>query len=354
MRSLSLARWGGLAGCVCVAAALSAHVAAMHRAATLSAARQTQDLGVIQALDLYDLGDPAVIKMVATPRQVGSIQVALARDGRAWIRANGKSEESRRRLVATTFALEAVRHAVDNVEGREFDQLLRWATDEWRSEAKPSPQELLWHKAALALMEGVMAFARVSEELNSARQRFPAEPRWALVKAWLAEVGAGTSWVPPLEGVAEIPSSVIRTYEAALPIESVRAEAHVRLAYLLTRKNDTAAAMDHAAQAAQQTTEAEIRSLAHLIRGWALTRTGRSADALAAFHEAHDALPAAQSATLWLSHALFVSGGRHEAEVLVQDTLRTGLGEFDPWRLYPRGDFRLWPRLIVQLREAMR
>ncbi|HEX5070533.1 MAG TPA: hypothetical protein VFV78_09995 [Vicinamibacterales bacterium] len=338
----------------CAAAWLSTHAAARPHHAAQTPADQTRNLSVMQALELYAVGDPEVIRMVATPREVGSIRAALAQDGRAWIRANGKAEESHRRLVATTFALEAVRHAIDTVEDREFDLLLRWAADEWRNEARPSPEELLWHNATLALLQGVGDTTSVTAALNAARNRFPNEPRWALVRGWIAEFASGARPVPPLQHIAEIAPGVIQAYVDASVLPDVSAEAHLHLAYLFTSRNDPAAAVDHATEAARRTTEAEIRSLAHLFRGWALIRAGRSTDAQSAFRDAHNALPASQSAALWLSGALFLSGERQEAARLVDGTMRSGLGELDPWRLYPRGDFRLWPRLIGQLRQALR
>lgn len=351
MPARSFARWIAASLALIVCAGASIAIRAQKRTALV---QQAQDIGVMDALDLYELGDPAVIAMVATPRQVGSIQEALTRDGRAWIRAHGKDEEPRRRLVATTFALEAVRHSIDTYEVWPFLLLLRWAGDEWRSDSKPSPNELLWRKAEIGLIQSVGYFKGVSDELSAARDRFPKEPRWALVKAWLAEFAGRPRPSPPLEHIAEVAPSIIQAYVDASVLPDVSAEAHVHLAYLFTSKNENAAAVDHAEEAVKRSAEPDIQSLAHLIRGWALTRAGRSTDALAAFRDAHNILPASQSAALWFSDALFLSGDRHEATLVVDDTLRAGLGELDPWRLYPRGDFRLWPRLIVQLREAWR
>jgi hypothetical protein len=94
--------------------------------------------------------------------------------------------------------------------------------------------------------------------------------------------------------------------------------------------------------------------LGHLFHGWALERAGRGGDALSALRAAHQTMPAAQSAATWYARALFMTGARAEAEAIIERALATGLGELDPWRVFQRGDFRLWPALIKQLREAIR
>ncbi len=112
--------------------------------------------------------------------------------------------------------------------------------------------------------------------------------------------------------------------------------------------------MSHATQAATLTKEPDIRLLAHLFRGWALTRSGRAAEAIDAYRTASATMPTSQSAAMWLARSLFLDGQRVEAEAVVDTSLRTGQGVSDPWRLYPRGDIRLWPTLVAQLREAIR
>jgi hypothetical protein len=315
-------------------------------------------LSVMDALELYDLGDPEVIKMVATPRAIGSIEEALVKDGSAWIRANGPSETPRRRLVAVTFALEAVRHAMETGEGRAAGSLLQWASAELYREKKPTEGERLWRKSQIAILQGVGALTMVETELNVAKMRFPDEPRWIMTRAWCAELDSTAYPIPyrpaPLDGIVEAPRSVISAYEDALRVPSLRAEAHAHLAYLRLAAGRIDDAIQHAVDAAALTDEPGIRSLAHLIHGWALARAGRDRDALAEFRAAHDSLPNAQSASLWLAHGLFLDGRRADAEALADDALRTGAGEMDPWRLYLRGDFRIWPSLIEQLREAIR
>jgi len=314
----------------------------------------------MDALELYALGDPAVIKMVAEPRAIGSIAAALVKHGAAWIRANGPSETSHRRLVAVTFALEAVRHVFESLEGRPAWEMLRWASGELRQESKPTDAERVWRHGAIAILQGFGASGIdvVESELNVATSRFPAEPRWLLIRAWRAEMDGTfnpkTIRPAPLDGTIEVPPGVIRAYEQAMRAPETRAEAATRLAYLRCASGRVDLAIDLATQGATLTTEPDIRSLAHLIHGWALTRGDRPAEALAEFRAAHESLPASQSAALWLARSLFLNGERAEAEALVDETMRTGLGELDPFRLYPRGDFRLWPMLIAQLRRAIR
>jgi hypothetical protein len=349
-------RWAsGLAVLLCVVADPGAAAFGARPPQSRPAPATPQDLRVMDALELYALGDPAVIRMVAEPRAIGSISAALARDGAAWIRANGPAETSHRRLVAVTFALEAVRHVFENLEGAAAVEMLRWASGELQQESKPTEAERLWRRGAIAILQGAVALQSVDSELNIAKSRFPTEPRWLLIRAWHTELSSRKVLRPsPLDGVIELPVSVIRAYEDALRAPETRAEAATRLAYLRCASGRVDLAIDLATQGATLTTEPDIRSLAHLIHGWALTRGGRPADALVQFRAAHESMPASQSAALWFAQSLFLVGQRTDAESLVDETMRTGLGELDPLRMYPRGDFRLWPALIAELRRAIR
>lgn len=351
-------RYGRAAGCIAMLLMIAADraTAAFFPQTPQSPAMNSQfNLGVFDALELYALGDPEVIKMVAEPRWIDSISAALTKDGGAWIRSNGPSETSHRRLVAVTFALEALRHVNETFEGPAAAALLRWASAELRQESKPTEAERLWRRGALAILQGLGALQYVDAELNVARNRFPTEPRWLLIRAWHTEMTglSRLSFPAPLEGALELPPSVIRAYEDAMRAPETRAEAATRLAYLRCASGRADLAIELAAQAAEFTTEPEMRSLAHLVYGWALTRAGRPAEALGEFRAAHESLPPSQSAALWLARSLFLNGQRSEAELLVDETMRNGLGERDPFRLYRRGDFRLWPVLIAELRRMV-
>jgi hypothetical protein len=338
-----------------VAADRGAAAVAPRPAQSRAAADSPLNLSVMDALELYALGDPVVMKLVAEPRAIGSISTALARDGSAWIRANGTSEAAHRRLVAVTFALEAVRHGMDATNDlRSVGDLIRWASGELRQETAGTSGERLWRHGVLAILQGAVALDWVDRELNVAKSRFPAEPRWLLIRAWHTELtGVRAAFPTPLEGAIQLPPSVIRAYEDAMRAPETRAEAATRLAFLRCASGRADLAIDLATQGATLTTEPDIRSLAHLIHGWALTRLSRPAEALAEFRAAHESLPASQSAALWFARSLFLAGQRAEAESLVDETTRTGLEELDPFKLYPRGDFRLWPALIAELRRAI-
>jgi tetratricopeptide (TPR) repeat protein len=237
---------------------------------------------------------------------------------------------------------------------RSVAELVRWASGELQQESTPTNAELLWRHGVLAILQGAVALDWVDRELNVAKTRFPAEPRWLLIRAWHTELtGVRAPVQAPLEGTIELPPSVIRAYEDAIRAPDTHAEAATRLAYLRCAAGRPDLAIDLATQGATLTTESDIRSLAHLIHGWALTRLSRPAEALAEFRAAHESLPASQSAALWFARSLFLIGQRAEAELLIDETMRTGLGEFDPFKLYSRGDLRLWPALILELRRAI-
>ena len=314
-------------------------------------------LTVREALDSYLRGGVGIISRAASSREFDRISDNFDGDAAAWIREGGPEETVRRRLAAATFALEVGRQVFFANEDPNALSLLVWASAEMRT-GQPSAGERLWRQALIAVLQGSVELRAVDRELNLARARFPDEPRWLILRAWHTEIINRTPPTPfrpaPLEGSAQIQSAVIKAYEDALRVPVLQAEAHTRLAFIRLSQGRTAEAIEHATEGAKLTTEPDIRLLAHLFRGWALTRSGRAAEAIEAYRTACAAMPTSQSAAMWLARSLFLDGQRVEAEAVVDATLRTGQGISDPWRLYPRGDIRLWPALIAQLREAIR
>jgi len=325
-------------------------------------------LSVMDALELYELGDPEVIKLVATPRQIGSIELELIKGAPAWIKANGPREAPRRRLVAATFAIEAARHGLETIDGWRSLTLMEWASTELRVDRTPLPAERFWRIAVVAMLAdwlgqfpvtsitaGETPLTWFEKHLGFSEQRFPKDPRWLMARAFITELRAIQSFLqrPLLEGKVLIPNDVVLLYEAAAKTPAVEAEANIRLGYIWLTGGEPDRAIDLLTRAATSTDENDLQYLAHLIRGWALTRLGRHGDAVAAFRRAHESQKDGQTAVLWLANGLFLQGQREEAVSLIDGSLKSAT-ETDPWHVYYRGPFRLWPSMIQQLREAIR
>ena len=113
-------------------------------------------------------------------------------------------------------------------------------------------------------------------------------------------------------------------------------------------------ALSRLTHALSATTDPDLSYLAHLFRGWTLSRTDRDTESTAEYQHAVDAVPAGGTAALWLARRLLLEGKRTEADAVADRSLVGSRNVDDPWRLYGYGDFHRFPALMKQLREAMR
>jgi hypothetical protein len=76
-------------------------------------------------------------------------------------------------------------------------------------------------------------------------------------------------------------------------------------------------------------------------------------EAIAAYRTALDAQPFGQAAAVALGAALVVNHQPAEAASLVNQMLSLPSAPYDPWFTYVAPDYRFWPGLRTQLREAI-
>jgi hypothetical protein len=326
-------------------------------------------LSVFEILDLYDLGDPAAIKLIATSRPIASIADEISKRGSAWVLQNGRPEAKRRRVVIATFALESARHSLKSGDWDSAKILFEWSSIQLFSDGTPHPAERLWREALLAFLSPFVALSDVKamakkstplaifeEQLGFAERRFPGDPRWRMARAWLAELFAlgEHSRHPPLDAAAVVPADAARLYEACLKTPELVAEARLHLAFIRLVEGQAEPALAQLQYVDAATTDGDLRSLGHLFRGWAMSRLGRSSDAIAAYQLAYDAQPEGQTAALFLATELFLSGRRSDAVAVNNRTLAGNNGDDDPWRMFYQGEYRRLAPLLIQLREAIR
>jgi tetratricopeptide (TPR) repeat protein len=217
--------------------------------------------------------------------------------------------------------------------------------------------ERQWHQASVALLQGRLLWREADHHLRHALDRYPRDPRLRLARAVAAEqlamldlvrVGESFDYRDPIR--AATPRS---RYQDAQQFESVRAEATIRLAQLLLRLNRMEPALEQLDSPAAATDDGYLRYLADLIRGQALERLDRYADAAEAYRAAALTVPGAQTAAM-AEVAALARAGRHDAAVVaaVEATRREPVP--DPFLSYGDGDYRLWPALMADLREALR
>lgn len=300
-------------------------------------------------------------------------------DADEWIRKGGPGDADRRRLIAASLALEvtAAKEAWPTT-------LIEWACDGFRLAGPPTPNEALWMRASVALAEGdgMWAILSPTAHLGHALQRFPDDPHFKLARAFVADAIASqpavttgtmqTDQTPvaldrfaarTLDGSADANARraaldrVATEFEPLVSDPVVGAEAHLRLGDLHLRlgRDDRAAEEFRRAAAAASSTDPFVSYLARLFLAWTDARAGRIDDAERGYRSALEVVPRARSATTLLSTLLVMNGKLADAEQVTEAFLASPeTPADDPWRQYPRGDFRAYVSLLTQLHEAMK
>jgi hypothetical protein len=354
-------------------------------------------------LDRYEQGaHDAVLAEVMVAPDIKTLGKQLAELAARWVAAKGPAAIDRRRLIAATFALEAIRPAMERVVpvmgSPVAAPILEWACQLLRSTPTPLPAERWWHLAAAALIErsfneylltghlvpGARSnpYAPVGNHLQHSVARFPDEPRFklaALVSREAHITGGAWSWLSRPLTASSRPGDAARMaqqspgwiavtedrdaparrrliteYTALAAIEAIRAESRLRGGVLEFRLGNHEAALDHLRQVEPNTREPALVYLSRFFRAKALERAGRPADAETEYRSALRAVPLADSAATALAAALFLRGERSEAGELIEAMFTARPTPADPWRDYWCGDCRLWSRYIERLREELR
>lgn len=314
----------------------------------------------MELLDQYEHGNPVAADAFAGVIHVESVKDALKAEGERWITGAGSKEIPRRRLVAATFALETARAGLDE-EWANSVELIDWGWSQLSQQRAPLPAERIWHLAAIALMQGAYDEEMLTPRLRRLRSRFPNEARVPLAEGWAAQAMVRMGPVaPPLRGkpggVGDSGADVIGAYTRALasPDATVAGEADLRLGYIDLIADRSESALTRLAHAQSATRDPYLIYLAHLFRGWTLTRMGRESESTAEYQQTVNTIPAAGTGALWLATRLLAEGQRAEADAVVDRSLVGSRDVSDPWRLYGYGDFYRFPALMKQLRGAIR
>jgi tetratricopeptide (TPR) repeat protein len=259
------------------------------------------------------------------------------------------------RFIAAGLAVEAAQYRGFR-EATAALEIIEWACGMLRTHDPPDERERLWHRAAIAIQQGLAEGLALEAHVEHASGRFPDEPHFALARAVAAELRT----FPDPRASERLSLRIATTFDLlvtrlhrAAAYEPVRAEARLRLGYVHLRNDDAERALRQLDVVPVLTSEPFLVYLAHLFRGRALERTDRIDEAIAAYRDAVAVVPGAQSAVLALASALMRGQGRAEADELARAAV-SSVPVADPWAGYGQGDLRLWPMIRRQMREAIR
>jgi len=274
--------------------------------------------------------------------------------GPPWIRKGPPETRDRRRLVVAAVSVELANQAglADWPEAR---SLIEWACALLRENARPSAAERTWLWAATAVFEGAADAAVLQAHVSHALKRFPGDHRFTLARAMAAEL---RTWPDPRDGRtprernADGVGLAVTRFNVARRFDEVRAEAALHLGFMAIRNGDFAEALPYLLEAESAQPDPFILHLVQLFRGRALERLNRPDEAIESYRAAIVAQPG-QTARLALASALARNGHPQDGVRLVADATSAPSNPVDPWVAYGRGDARLWPAILQQLRRDL-
>jgi tetratricopeptide (TPR) repeat protein len=298
-------------------------------AAYMTQLRQIRDVASV-IRDFREAGNP----WPARPIREAAFVLTLADEGLHSRLAPGR-EEARKLLLDH---MKLVRHALE-----------------------PDLFERFWLWTAILVLEGAHLPEMARPFVEHALKRFPAEPRFVLARAFVADqvrplgILHARGSTPPAAALKAHVEEVTARYDAAMRFDETAAEARVRKAWLLHRIGQHEAALGLlATRQAVAPPDAFVEYLRQLFRGQILDALGRTDDATAAYRAALDLTPTAQSPKVALMR-LFVRVGDHRNATDLANSIQTAPADaWDPWWSYWQGDYRRFGEALVRLRDQAR
>ncbi|MBK9239546.1 MAG: hypothetical protein IPL75_04625 [Acidobacteria bacterium] len=341
----------------------------MLRGAVLLGLFLSQAIGVAQSAEptaaglfnLYRQGQfEAFTAQLARVRDFGILRKQIAREGVAW-----PPEAKAAFLLETADA--ALQHKALTARTGPEVELFEDACKAVRQLPPQGQFEAAWQGMALSVLSARYASViSVGDHLKHIRGRFD-EGRMALIRAM---PGERTSWreatqvQPTMTGPADNDMwftqrsrmgrasmrDAVKLFEAARQHESVRAEATLRQAALLSTWDQHGEALSLLATVETMSDDPWLRYMTALVSGRSLEAAGRIGDAQLAYRTAVSLQANGKAAKLALASMVFATGGREEADRLVAEALSERAGPPDPWKEFLLGDFRF----LEVRRTAMR
>jgi tetratricopeptide (TPR) repeat protein len=220
--------------------------------------------------------------------------------------------------------------------------------------------EVAWLKAALPFIENQRRAPLLQERgIAPLKKRMTAtlQPGGArLVDPWFAL----TCGIAEEQWMVDEPFSLRQHGEAAAKLlveagtfESTRAEALVRLSWVLVRLGRHEEALSALDAFGDRTNDTTLRYWSRLFRARAFEGLGRPDDAARAYNEALSLIPRAQSPTAALALLETRRGRIEDAERWAIAGRTAPAGTVDPWWQYGKGEYRLYEARMAALRARI-
>jgi hypothetical protein len=204
-----------------------------------------------------------------------------------------------------------------------------------------------WFRVEAAGLEGLWRPDLSLPFVERARRLCAGDPRLGLARAVILDQRSRT------EPDAVRTDEVLAAYLDVDPGSEAGSEARVRAAWFSLRHGDVDRAVELLPASAGSSPETDIRYIYGVVSGHVLQARGHVNEAVAAFRQALDVSPGAQSARVALMALLLVRGDVDEAAALAEAIQTASRDERDPWWTYSRGDFRAYPAILARLRELI-
>ena len=247
--------------------------------------------------------------------------------------------------------------------------------------------EILWHRGALAVLQGGLNSRMIGQYLGLVDDRIGAtpatreiklpsglierrarlvEPRLALIRAMAAEITVlpdvvrqQTIMTPrgPVSTTLRVGTTpaevddILRGFSEAGAFDVNRVEAAVRRANVLIRTNRAEVALAALEAHTGALPDELLRYWRDLMRGRALDVLDRLDEAAIAYGDARALAPTAQSPLLALGVLRFRQGNLAEAQHFTNLVRSLPADAVDPWSLYWHGDSRFFRDVLTRLRE---
>jgi hypothetical protein len=232
--------------------------------------------------------------------------------------------------------------------------------------------EVLWHHAALGVMQGRVQFAAEDRYLDEIGPRFEDARRreidlptrfplaravaaaglccWDPGEQYLTARGSSFQFNPPRHTLS-IEAALVR-FEEAARIEELRAEALIRGGVLLAEAGRERKAVEWFERVPPHD-DTVLGYVQHVIHGRMLDKLARTADAVAAYRRALDSLPGAQTARIGLAAALLRLGHADEAVAIAAAARQPGASEVGRLTFH-LADARFLPQWLSEIRRRAR